>query len=289
MLYAHTNVPFSVVVVAGGAPPSARRRLLELQENKDNIGVVLVDHLVNQCEARNIFLQHVTERYCVLLENDTIVHEGWLPPLIDCMREEQAAVVSPLILSSIDETVHAAGGMFSERENNGVLEFQYGVLEQGINRSEFAIERRRIPYPETHCILLDRRQLPDRALFEDVEPFDADLGLTLRKRGLVAFVEPRSLATYELPPPLHVDDVEAFKFRWDFAAWSDSNRRFMRKWNVTCAASEKEIAYRRQQLKLGFARWYPNRLTVGLFNLIVPLVRSLRARVILSRRARHLT
>jgi hypothetical protein len=158
--------------------------------------------------------------------------------------------------------------MFEEREEDGAVVFHHRILYTGIRR-------RRIDYPECHCVLIDRQLLPDTDIFEDVEPFDVDLGLTLRKYGLNVFLEPRSVVTYSALPPWEVRDIPPFKFRWDPASWKARNRLFMQKWGVTYDPSSKLASYRRQQLRLGFARWYPNKFTVGLSNVGVSLEKRL--------------
>jgi glycosyltransferase involved in cell wall biosynthesis len=274
-LYAHTDVPFRVVLVAGGANVATREDLHTLQEQYENLSVVLLDRLLEQGTARNVALQYVDERFCVLMENDTLVHHHWLRPLLECMREERAAVVAPLLLSFWDGRIHAAGCAFEEHDNAGTVEFQHQMLYYGMDPARVSLQRTRIAYPEAHCLLIDRQQLPDLNLFEDVEPFDADLGLTLRQRGLTAFLEPRSVATYVTPPPLRVGDIAAFKFRWDADAWADRNRRFMQKWHLTYDGSRKQRFYRRQHRKLGLARWYPNTLTVWMFNAYLGVLKRL--------------
>lgn len=265
-LYAYTDVPFRVIVVVGGADRTTEEYLHQLQVQKDNMNVVLVDHLLRQDEARNIALQKADERFCIVLENDTIVHENWLAPMLECMREEGAAVVTPLIFWY--RGLHTAGCMFEEREKDGAVVFHHKIMYTGIRR-------KRIDYPENHCVLIDRQLLSGIDIFDDVEPFDVDLGLTLRKHGLSVFLEPRSVATYSAPPPLEVRDIPAFKSRWDVASWEARNRRFMQKWGVTYDPSSKRASYRRQQLKLGLARWYPNKFTVGVSNVAFSSVNRL--------------
>jgi glycosyltransferase involved in cell wall biosynthesis len=265
-LYAYTDVQFRVIVVAGATDRRTEDYLHQLQVQKDNLSVVLVDRLLMQGEARNVAIRQVAERYCVVLENDTIVHKNWLAPMLECMREEEAAVVMPLILWY--RRIHAAGCMFEEREKDGAVVFHHRIMYTGIRR-------RRIDYPECHCVLIDRQLLPDTDIFEDVEPFDVDLGLTLRKYGLNVFLEPRSVATYSALPPWEVRDIPLFKFRWDPASWEARNRLFMQKWGVTYDPSSKLASYRRQQLRLGFARWCPNKFTVGLSNVGVSLEKRL--------------
>src|SRR5262245_50926459 len=65
---------------------------------------------------RPLVLHHVHERDYVLLENDTLLHPNWLPPLLECMREERAAVVAPLLLDFWEGTIYTTGGMFAERK-----------------------------------------------------------------------------------------------------------------------------------------------------------------------------
>ena len=259
-LYACTHVRFRVIVVAGGADRRTEEYLRQLERQKDNVSVVLVDRLLMQGEARNLALREVHERLCVVLENDTIVHENWLAPMLACMEEERAAVVTPLILWH--RGIHAAGCMFEERHKDGTVAFHHKILYIGIRR-------RRIDYPECHCVLIDRQLLPSTDIFDDVEPFDVDLGLTLRKYGLSVFLEPCSVVTYSAPPPWEVRDIPAFKFRWDAESWKARNRLFMQKWGITYNSSSKIASYRRQHLRLGVARWYATKFTVGLSNVCV--------------------
>jgi glycosyltransferase involved in cell wall biosynthesis len=256
-LYAYTHVQFRIIVVVGNADRTTQQYLRQLQVQKDNVSIVLVDRLLMQGEARNVALRQVNERFCVVLENDTIVHENWLAPMLECMREEAAAVVTPLILWY--RGIHAAGCMFEEREENGAVVFSHKIMYT-------EIRRKRIDYPENHCVLLDRQLLPGIDIFDDVEPFDVDLGLMLRKYGHSVFVEPRSVVTYSAPPPLEVRDIRPFKLRWDAMSWEALNRKFMHKWGVTYDPSRKLASYRRQQLMLGLALWYPSKITVGISN-----------------------
>ena len=200
------------------------------------------------------------------------------------MRDERAAVVAPLLLDFWEGTIHTAGGMFDERARDGAVTFSHESMPPRMPPAHVSLQRTRIAYAEAHCLLIDRQQLHDPTLFDDVEPFDADLGLTLRSRGLTAYLEPRSRATYLTPPPLQVHDIAAFKFRWDVAAWTARNRRFQHKWHVTYDGARKQRFYRRQHRKLGLARWYPSSSTVWLFNTYLGVLNRLRSQV---RRRRH--
>jgi len=268
-LYRNTDIPFRLVVVAGGADGKTEEYLAAFQRREKNMSLVLMDRLLMQGEARNIGLQHCDERFCVILENDTIVHENWLAPLLQCVQSRNAAAAMPLIWWH--GRIHAAGCYFEEQSRGSSAALQHQI-------SYTDIRQKRIDYPECHCIVLDRQQLPT-TLFEDVEPFDVDLGLLLRKSQLRAFIEPASEVTYAAPPPWEVRDIPAFTFRWDPEAWEARNQLFMKKWGVDYDQARKLASYRRQQLKLGLARRYPNKLTIGMSNIAVRTMQNFLALV----------
>jgi GT2 family glycosyltransferase len=276
---AHTVSPFRVVLVLAGADRATASALREYDDLlAGNLTLVTHPSLLTQAEARNLALANITQRYCVVVENDTIVHPGWLLPLVECMREERAAVVAPLVLEFWNERIHAAGGDLEERETVTGRELRNRIGFQGRQRGSLPQNRFQIGYPENHCILIDRELLPDRALFDNVEPFDVDLGLTLRRRGLAVFLEARSLVTYVSPPPLRLEDLQAFKMRWDFPAWTARNRSFKTKWQVQYDRAGKELSYKRQQLRLGLARWWPNAFNLRMANACVSLLKRIRVR-----------
>jgi cellulose synthase/poly-beta-1,6-N-acetylglucosamine synthase-like glycosyltransferase len=167
-IYDHTNIPFRLIVVSGGTDNNTKEYLERVQSQHHNMRLVLVDRLLRQGEARNLAMSQVEGQFCVVLENDTIVHQNWIVPMLKCMREERAAVVMPLVLWY--GLIHAAGCVFEEGGTGGRRILNHKILYA-------RTKRRRIDYPECHCILIDRLQIPDTEIFEDVEPFDVDLGL----------------------------------------------------------------------------------------------------------------
>ena len=100
-LYTHTHVRFRAIVVAGGTDRMTKEYFHQLHAKKDNMSVLLMDRLLMPGEARNLALRQSNERFCIVLENDTIVHENWLPPMLECMRAEGAAVVTPLVTNGV--------------------------------------------------------------------------------------------------------------------------------------------------------------------------------------------
>jgi hypothetical protein len=173
------------------------------------------------------------------------------------MYEEKAAVVTPLIYWH--RGIHSTGGMFVEYEKDGKSMFKNQILYTEINR-------KKIDYPENHCLLIDRHNFSTVEIFDDIEPFDVDLGLLLKKNGLSAFFEPRSVVTYSAPPLWEKRDILPFYFRWNAQTWEERNKFFMRKWELSYNPARKIASYKRQQLKLEMARRFPNKLTLGISN-----------------------
>ena len=62
-LYAHTQMPFRLIVVAGGTDGTTKEYLHQLRAQKSNINIILVNRLLRQSEARNIALPQVYERF----------------------------------------------------------------------------------------------------------------------------------------------------------------------------------------------------------------------------------
>jgi cellulose synthase/poly-beta-1,6-N-acetylglucosamine synthase-like glycosyltransferase len=138
-IYAYTSSKFRVVVLAGGMDAATQEFLTGLQEEKDNFQVVSVQRLLTQIKLRSMAMEHAQGRYCVLMENDTIVHENWLSPLMACMLEERAAVVMPLIYWY--RGLHAAGCSFEEKVTDGETILEHDILYTDLSRNRLTIPK----------------------------------------------------------------------------------------------------------------------------------------------------
>jgi GT2 family glycosyltransferase len=99
-LYARSGWPIEVIVVDDGpdgpAIQAARRRFPQLQvvRNERNVGFTV---------SCNRGLALARTRYAVLLNDDTIVEEGWLRPLVEAAETDpQLAACQPKLLSAAD-------------------------------------------------------------------------------------------------------------------------------------------------------------------------------------------
>jgi GT2 family glycosyltransferase len=110
-LYRYTDRPLRVVYVDGGSP-SRVQRYLESAARDRGFDLIRSDGLLAPNHARNLALAKVRTKYAVFIDNDVIVGPGWLPPLVRCAEETNAAVVGPLVCESLPlhSTIHFAGG-----------------------------------------------------------------------------------------------------------------------------------------------------------------------------------
>src|SRR3712207_1672468 len=75
-LYANTEERFRLVVVTAGADEATLGFLRRLAETQADVQLLLDDRPLSQSEARQRALSVITERFCAIVENDTIVHRG---------------------------------------------------------------------------------------------------------------------------------------------------------------------------------------------------------------------
>jgi len=67
-------------------------------------------------QARRRVADLIDTKYAVFMDNDVLVHPGWLERLYACAEETGAGIVGPLYLWGADaqaDTIHMAGGELS--------------------------------------------------------------------------------------------------------------------------------------------------------------------------------
>lgn len=257
-LYRHTAVPFRITAVVGGATAAVRAELAAWPD----LHAITRAQPLSQAESRRLALGAIASSRCVLMENDAIVHSGWLEPLLATADRERAAVVVPLLYWH--RGVHAAGCELDIVGDRVVHRIEYRDLRP-----------RPVGYPETHLILVDLAQVEPHALCDDVEPLDVDLGLTLRVRRRIAMFEPRSIVTYAAPPAMDVGDIPHTLDRWSLVRYRACHARFEAKWNLRYDAAAKLTSYRRQAARLALVRRVPHAGAVALTNLATGVANSL--------------
>ena len=237
--------PFELIYVDGNSPTQVQQYLQSQADRHEFMTVIRRDRYLRANEARNLALPLVQDAdYVLFIDNDVIVEQGWLKPLIDCAEMEQAAIVAPLTLQGNPESpeveIHVLSiqTQFHSRQR-GKRWFEqkqllYGTKLRDVRQS---FRRSQVDSVEFHCMLV-RRSFLDTIVLEDV--FDSlashtDLCLQAKAAGEKIFLEPRSRVVFMVPtlvPHFEVTDLEFYRFKWDERSIRTVFKRFQQKWNI---------------------------------------------------------
>ena len=171
-------------------------------------------------------------RHIVFLNNDTVVHEGWLAPLLRLADSDPSVGMVGCKLLNRDGTVQEAGG---------------AVLDDGWGRPYGAGQDPALPefnYVREVDVVIGASILVRREAFEAVGGFDDryapayyeefDLAFALRDRGLRVMYQPASVVT-------HLDGSSYGKAERDHQS-ARNHAKFCRKWARALAAQPSRRA-----------------------------------------------
>lgn len=242
-LYAHTPLPFELVIADTATPDRYRREMEAVLAGHDNWRVLRTDHHLLPAAAKNLILKTVTTDYVCLLENDNLFRDGWLEALIDTCETFPADVAVPLIREGRGETGHFdhhLGALVRVGD-------QWAVEPVGRPRHETA-KRTRVQFVEQHCVLF-RRAVFDRigAYDEELNTRDeVDLSLALFHAGAAVVLDPTSIVNY-VPPTSspEPDELPYYRMRWDLARAEASRDRIRERWSLVETPGDLEfVRYR---------------------------------------------
>jgi len=246
-LYEHTTVPFQLIYVAAGAPPSMQP-YLETAAGQKGFTLLQTDRFLAPNQARNLGLRQVKTKYVVFLDNDSLVAPGWLEALVRCAEETGAWVVGPLYLIGEfhQQTIHMAGGSVHVQEQDGQRLFydEYALVNVLVPDAG-DLRRRSCDFVEYHCLLARTDMLDGLGpLDEQVLSLHEhiDFCMTVRQAGGTVYFEPASVTTHIPPPTGDWRDLPYFMVRWS-EAWNRSSiAHFKSKWGFTAARSYDDRA-----------------------------------------------
>jgi GT2 family glycosyltransferase/glycosyltransferase involved in cell wall biosynthesis len=185
----HTNEDVEIILVDNGSDSGD---LEELKNNFKDTRVSILSVGVNRFtgEGNNIGAESATGDILIFLNNQVMVTENWLEPLIDELQENpNVGAVGPKFLYP-DGSIREAGA-FLDRNGQSV---QRG---KGQNSGvDFFNEKREVQYLSKDCFAIRKRDFLKVGGFNFVyEPgnyADADLCFSLRAAGLTALYQPES-------------------------------------------------------------------------------------------------
>ncbi|MFZ7096213.1 glycosyltransferase family 2 protein [Luteimonas dalianensis] len=261
-VYRHTQEPFRLWIMDLGYPskviePVRRRlrdhpeaRFFELGLRTPMDGLREVQHLVGDTPA------------VVLLDNDSRVTEGWLPPLLQAMRDGHA-VVTPLILEreGVDRGAPLRNHLYTgELRVVDVEGTSYLIEHKHFRRTGVADlpqERSQTETFELHCVLFEselfrRIELPSMVIREHL---DISLQVAAMERTMV--VEPKSVIHFDnLGTRMALSDMRYFFYRWGRRLTGPSSRLFERRWGYNFYSEQAMYNWVVRRKAFLAARWF---------------------------------
>jgi GT2 family glycosyltransferase len=239
----HTEHPYELIYIDGRSPRKIRDAIAE-RARTHGFDHVRIERFLPTNAARNIGLKRARGKYIVFVENDVVVSEGWLAPLVDCAEQTGATVVSPLICQGtpVHTFIHCAGGRCGIRvkEVDGRVErhlYEHiAKQKQRVDKVLPTLERKPTELAEFHCMMIRKSYLDEHG------PLDpnvlntrehVDFCVSAIKNGGSVWLEPNSIVTYLHDTSLRSYDVMFYMYRWGDRAERASLLYLRHKWDLT--------------------------------------------------------
>ncbi len=215
----------------------------------------------------------------VLLDNDSRVTEGWLPPLL-AAKADGHAVVTPLILEreGVDRGAplrnHLHTGELRVVDVEGT---PYLIEHKFHRRTEVAdIPQGRVETGtfELHCVLFDgevfrRIELPSMVIREHL-----DISLQIAAMGRTMVVEPKSVIHFDnLGTRMALSDMRFFFYRWGPKLTGPSSRLFEKRWGYNFYSEQSMYNWVVRRKAFLVSRWL--HAPIGIANRMTQVAKKL--------------
>ena len=234
LLLEQTAEPFELVYVDTGSPKRISAQLRALVATHGGT-FFRIDRYLRPTTARNLGLEQVVTPYTVFLDNDVVVTQDWLSPLLDCAEDTGAAFVSPIIYEGDEPsfTVHFAGGDNRVEVVGGrrrlIETYQCGRLPQD------QLVRRQTELAEFHAVLVRTDAIRSLGGLDERCPtaFEHnDLCLSIAEQGGSGWVEPSSVVSYLGDRPTALSNAAFHAVRWSRFWIRESLAGMCEKWEL---------------------------------------------------------
>jgi GT2 family glycosyltransferase len=295
-LLASLTTPHRLVYIDGGSPRKLARWLRE-RADEHGFELVRVDRNLAPSEARNLGLMRAATELVAFVDNDVVVEDGWLEPLIECLDETGAAAVGPLTCEGepLGERVHFAGGEVRIVEEQGArrVRDKMFLAQRRLETVRGELARQLVTLLEMHTMLARRAALVEVGGFDEQlsTRYHLDLCLRLAQAGHTMWFEPASVVHYVPGPPSGMADAHFYMLRWSDAWERRSLEHFRRKWDLVEDDFFRQrlgrLGWRRQMTVIDplCRRMLPGKLAGAAARTLKPPERVLN-RIITSRHAR---
>lgn len=245
-IYANTRYPFKLVYVDNNSPKKICQQLEQIKA--DSLGFVRSSRYLTPNQSRNLGASKSDTQYTVFIENDVFVSAGWLTALVNCAKEADADIVTPLVCigEPISEKIHLAGGeMYIELQTNPKTNRQVRRLRtkhhfpnQPLSKVREKLSRTECSLVDLHCVLVRTAALREIGGFDEnllSTREHADFCLSVAKAGGALYCEPSAVVTYVpgvFPNNVSWSDLPYFMLRWSDEWERVSLDYFREKWDL---------------------------------------------------------
>ncbi len=255
-----TPAGVGIIVVDTGASGEARH-YMEQRCTENGLTLLRSKNIATSSQARNKAIELINTKYVAFVDNDTLVTEGWLEPLVNCAEETDAWVVGPIICERFPEATHLHGydGELEIRENPDgkryYHDFHYNAHVK-LDEVHHQLKRMETKVVEFHAQLVAMEAFDEVGLYDVniVNMYDyGEFQLRVHQHGRKIMLEPGSIVTYMPPRGIPPIDRKFFEIRW-CEAWTDlTQQAIAEKHNLSVQCKEWKAPHNfvRRQRMLG--------------------------------------
>ncbi|MCL2380279.1 MAG: glycosyltransferase [Treponema sp.] len=167
-VFKFTLEPFRIILVDDGSGEQTRDYLISLLMERPNVKLFRNEYASGYTRAANIGLKFSDAEYCLLLNSDTIVTEGWLDKMIKCQKSgDNIGIVSALSNTaswqSVPEVSNGNGDWAHNRlpEDIGLEQFSE-LLDKGAKQLY-----PRLPLLNGFCLMIHRSVIDSIGYFDE--------------------------------------------------------------------------------------------------------------------------
>ncbi len=282
-VYEYTDINlFDLVILDLGYPKTELEKAKISIEGKGNARIVPYGLIIPMEAIRNI-RDEINTPFTFLLDNDSRVSDGWLPPLIATGEDTGAAVISPLILETEGvDGAYVRNHVFTVEIRQVEVENKPYLIEHKLYRRELPENMPTKTMPtqafELHGVMFRTEALKDIELPQMTIREHLDIGMQLKAKGELLFAEPKSIIYFDnLGSRAQLKDLQYFNLRWNAKIGKYSHDLFEKRWGYKWY-SEDSIYYwcMRRRLYL-VLRWMY--IPIPIANIFDRVVSSIRRRL----------
>lgn len=232
-LYAHTKIPFELVIVSQDTNPTARSFLEEISSGRPNLKLIWNERNVGIAAGRNQGLRAGSGRIAAVVDNDVEFTDGWLPPLLSSIESSPAiGAVGSMILTAQGFPQYCSHYMVERNDSHSQKSLGL-YFDRWFRADDPMINQEcEVAWYPTTCLLVRRSSFDQVGGFDDgynIAEEDKDFSLALRRAGFRVLYNPVSRVVHHGYPR----DPEYAKFRENLMLLCRDRQRFEDKWSCS--------------------------------------------------------